>query len=331
MNPVNIIPIRVERRTPTEAKIIEWRIHNVCNYDCTFCGLGNKNGSERWLTLTEYKIYAQKLINAANGKPLCIYITGGEPTLFPDLLPLLEFLKSKGVYIGLQTNGSRTIRWWQELADTNLVDVLIISFHSDTVASTNHVIDVFNIFHNKPTLTICMVTHSLINVEWALQAHHEIVENTGIFKVVMKTMWDNGEHGKIDIADQYSDETMVQLKNNNTITGKLFDTKKQIELPPTVSTDTMLSVIYNNESVETYSPYMLSKEQKNNFYGWHCEIGKKYLFIEQTKIFRGACRMGGEYADLTDDNIQFPNDSLRCEASKCFCSRDLEATKYLTK
>ena len=56
MNTSSIIPIRVERRTPNEAKVIEWMIHNVCNYDCTFCGLPNKNGTDRWLTLEEYKI-----------------------------------------------------------------------------------------------------------------------------------------------------------------------------------------------------------------------------------------------------------------------------------
>jgi len=330
MNPTNIIPIRVERRTPNEAKVIEWRIHNVCNYDCTFCGLPNKNGSERWLTLEEYKTHAQKLINAANGKPLWIYITGGEPTLFPDLLPLLEFLKSKDVYVGLQTNGSRTIRWWQELADKNLVDELIISFHSDTVDSTSHVTDVFNLFHDKSTLTICIVTHSIINVEWALQAHSEIVENTGAW-VIMKTMWDNSKGDRTHMIKHHSPEIVAKLKSNDTVIGKLADTKKQPELTPAVKTEMIVSVIYNNETVETYSPYMLSKEQKNNFYGWQCNIGKEFLFIEHTKLFRGTCKMGGEYADLKTDDIQFPDDFVKCELSNCFCARDVVATKYLTK
>ena len=41
--------------------------------------------------------------------------------------------------------------------------------------------------------------------------------------------------------------------------------------------------------------------------------------------------MTGKYADLKTDDIQFPDDFVKCELSNCFCARDVVATKYLNK
>ena len=35
---MKIFPIKVEKAIPTDQKFIEWKIHNVCNHDCSFCG-----------------------------------------------------------------------------------------------------------------------------------------------------------------------------------------------------------------------------------------------------------------------------------------------------
>ena len=33
-----IIPIKMERAIPAKYKTVEWKLHNVCNYDCSFAG-----------------------------------------------------------------------------------------------------------------------------------------------------------------------------------------------------------------------------------------------------------------------------------------------------
>ena len=114
---MNVIPIKVESAVPVRFKAVEWMLHNVCNYNCSFCVPDAKEGSKRWLTLDEYKKYSDEIINATGGQPLRIQFTGGEPTLFPDLIELLSYIKRPNVYISLITNGSRTIRWWQELKE----------------------------------------------------------------------------------------------------------------------------------------------------------------------------------------------------------------------
>ena len=54
---MKIFPIKVERSKPLAYKLIEWKLHNVCNHNCSFCGPAHKDGSVRWLTLEKYKLY----------------------------------------------------------------------------------------------------------------------------------------------------------------------------------------------------------------------------------------------------------------------------------
>ena len=50
-------PIKLEKLITPRFKYIEWKLHNVCNYDCSFCGEEHKDGSNRWKDLDTYKMY----------------------------------------------------------------------------------------------------------------------------------------------------------------------------------------------------------------------------------------------------------------------------------
>ena len=116
-------PIKLEKLITPRFKYIEWKLHNVCNYDCSFCGEEHKDGSNRWKDLDTYKMYVDKLVAAAGDMPLWIQFTGGEPTLYPKLIELFQYMKSKGVYTGMVTNGTRTLRWWEEFKESKSEEV----------------------------------------------------------------------------------------------------------------------------------------------------------------------------------------------------------------
>jgi len=156
---MKIFPIKVEKATQVDYKFIEWKIHNVCNHNCSFCGSQHKDGSQRWFSLEKYKEYTDKLVEACGDSPFWIQITGGEPTLYPDLIPLLAYMKSKGAMISMISNGSRTIRWWKELQEENIIDYLFLTYHSEQTDNYQHIEEVINLFHNQPTEVICLLTH----------------------------------------------------------------------------------------------------------------------------------------------------------------------------
>ena len=50
----------------------------------------------------------------------------GEPFLYPDLLPLITYMKSKGFVVSVVTNGTKVAKLAKELVEVGL-DVLLVS------------------------------------------------------------------------------------------------------------------------------------------------------------------------------------------------------------
>lgn len=74
-----------------------------CNFDCFYCHnrplLGSAPPS---LPMDGVMAFLQKRVGQLDG----VVVTGGEPTLQPDLLPFLHELKALGYRVKLDTNGS---------------------------------------------------------------------------------------------------------------------------------------------------------------------------------------------------------------------------------
>ena len=321
---MKIFPIKVEKAIPTDQKFIEWKIHNVCNHDCSFCGSRHKDGSQRWLTLEKYKEYTDKLVEACGDKPFWIQITGGEPTLFPDLLPLLEYMKSKGARLSMISNGTRTIRWWKELQEAHLLDYLFLTYHSEQTNDYQHIAEIINLFHNDPVEVICLATHAINTLDKAFEATDYIVENTGAL-VTLKSM----VFGDFDIYKLYSSAQLTKLKKNNWVHGKLRNTKTLLPIPEQYKINHTLKLTYNkNNTSINIDPQMLMKTQLNKFLNWDCDIGSTNMRVDYDIIYRGVCEVGGS-SHLDDPVLKFTDDYIKCTQEQCVCGTDMIATKLL--
>lgn len=317
---MTIVPIKVEKATTTNYKFIEWMLHNVCNYDCSFCEDTNKNGSIRWNTLDKYKLYVDKLINVCNGKTVWFQFTGGEPTLFPELLELLEYIKSKGAYISLISNGSRTIRWWQELKEKQCLDYLFITCHTEQIESVDHIIKVLDLFHNEQIQTTCMITHTINSIEKALTFRKLLEEKTGtviLFKAMMIVDY--------DIYSLYTTEQSKEIMKSLSY-GKNFSTKVKPKYPDSHRFTSNIKVTYNDNSTKILDPQVIFKTKQNNFKNWKCAVGIDTMRIVGNNIYRGVCGMGDVQYSL-DDDFKFSDDFIVCNTDRCFCATDLITTK----
>jgi MoaA/NifB/PqqE/SkfB family radical SAM enzyme len=309
-------PIKIEKAIKSNCKFIEWKIHNVCNHNCSFCGLENKDGSQRWLSLAEYKQYTDKIVESCNGDPFWLQITGGEPTLFPELVELICYIKSKGGYTSLISNGTRTLRWWEELKESTSLDHLYITYHSEQTNDYQHIAEVLNIFHNEPTETICLITHVVTSIDLAFEAGKFIKENTGA-STIIKAMSTPG------IYERYSADQLIKLKQSNNLFGYLKKSKRKNNVPIKDAIDTTLLISYDDGSTKIETPQALMKKQENYFLGWQCDTGRDFMRIDYVdKIYRGVCGVGGSSTE-----IKFTDDFMICDRKKCFCSTDLISTK----
>lgn len=317
---MKIFPIKVEKYVPLAYKFVEWKIHNVCNYNCSFCGLRHKDGSQRWFSLDQYKEYVDKLVLDMDNKPFWIQITGGEPTLFPKLIDLLVYMKQKNAMTSLITNGSRTLRYFNDLKDADCLDHLFVTYHSEQTGDYHHIADVLNMFHDKPIDTICLITHVYNSIEKAFLAQDYMINNTGAL-VTLKAM----VIGDYNIYELYTPEQKQKLLNENYIRGKVKG-KVHCPLPSNLKIDHTLRVNYNNLQQKIIDPQVLLKEQANRFRGYTCEIGMNNLRIDHDVIYRGVCEVGGN-TNLNDEKVGFFKDSVICTSEECYCGTDMIAKK----
>ena len=100
-----------------------------CNFRCVFCqnsGLVLSPASQPEISEAEIFEYIKKRRGILEG----ICITGGEPTLDPDLIPFMERLKEAGMAVKLDTNGYRP-EVLKEIIGKGLADMFAMDIKSD--------------------------------------------------------------------------------------------------------------------------------------------------------------------------------------------------------
>lgn len=318
------IPIRIEKAVPPEYKLIEWQLHNVCNYNCSYCGEETKDGTNRWKNLATYKEYVDYLYKACGDNALWIQITGGEPTVFPELFELLQYIKSKGIYISMISNGSRTLRWWKEARDAKLIDMLFISYHPEQTDNYQHLIEVLNLFHDEPTETLCVVTHSRGLLDKALYGAEQIVNSTG--SIVSVGHMSITEY---DIYATYTPEQFEKLKQASMVEGKLRATKKETNVPENHRFfHLFLNVTFNDNTIEQMRAQMFMKNYKTTFENWKCANSEYIMKVENNMVQRGVCGVGKKI-EISDPKLKFYDDYVTCDRKSCDCRLDLTSTRYL--
>lgn len=82
-------------------KFVIWEITNMCNCQCVMCGQWQKKSK----TIELAK--AKELVDFMHkNNVVFIQLTGGEPLLYKDLIPLITYINKKGIIIQLATNGT---------------------------------------------------------------------------------------------------------------------------------------------------------------------------------------------------------------------------------
>lgn len=312
---MEIYPVRAESIAPQRYKFIEWMIHSVCNYDCSFCEVWQKDGKMRAAPLEKNKEYIDKIFAKCEGFPVWFSFTGGEPTLYPHLIELAKYVKSKGAFVSIISNGSRTIRYWKQVQQSKAFDIISITYQSEQTSDYKHVTEVLNLFHDEPVRTICQITHTEKTYDLALEAKKYLMENTGAI-VSIKAMF----FKEYSLTDFYTEE-QIQEYNKSYAYGNLYDTKMACVENPYMENE-KVKIIFNDASEKIVRPQYAFKNNLNNYQGWSCDIGTDTLRINGKKIYRGACMAGGPTQTL-DDDFDFYNEPILCPYTSCKCACDL--------
>lgn len=91
-----------------------------CNFNCKYCGA--RDNSRKDPTFDEVCQIILKLKKLGCN---CVGFMGGEPTLRPDLVPIIEFCSKNNVYTQLSTNGAFLINPIKSKKEKTLLDQLV--------------------------------------------------------------------------------------------------------------------------------------------------------------------------------------------------------------
>ena len=90
--------------------LLSLRITHRCNHRCVICaqwgnnGYNARNDTPKVVGEVPFEVY-KKVIDEVAPKKVHVYLTGGEPFLYEPLVPLVNYIKEKGLTVQIVTNG----------------------------------------------------------------------------------------------------------------------------------------------------------------------------------------------------------------------------------
>lgn len=302
--------------------LVEWKLHDKCNYDCYFCGDENKLGKIGWADLDTNKTIVDSIVASAT-KPLWIQITGGEPTLYPKFIELVTYMKSKGAMVRVITNGSRTLRWWKQIREADVLDIIYFTFHSQQAADYKHIAEVSNLFLDTETITIIPVTYIPESLGYAIEGAKYLTENTGSY-ISMNAM---------DLRTKPEEDTQFDqndfekaLNEYNIAYGKLLSAKKPTSIPDELlGIPANTTVHYSDGTTEVKDVTIMMKLGENKFQDWTCYAGMDTMNIDGRFKYRGGCKR--DKTKFEPGNLAFFDKPFKCDVDSCYCAMDMITTK----
>jgi MoaA/NifB/PqqE/SkfB family radical SAM enzyme len=301
---------------------VDWMLHDKCTYDCSYCPPANKSGTDGLLNLEKLDEFCNQLEKHVYGIDptfkIHILFTGGEPTVWKDFGTLVSRLAERGWLLSVNSNASRSERWWEEHAK-NFVNV-IFSYHTEGVNDDE--------FIRK--LQICE-KYAKTSINVMLNTHPEYFEKAVNFsnRILAETTCVDFTHYKIQ--HNFGLQTInvpLYTKEQKEIISTLKDHYYDSKRKHPVLEDN-LYVAAEDGTVSRLNAVALLNTNKANFFDWNCHAGREGIFIDaKGNIQRGACRVGGTFGNINDPaNIAWPDGPVRCPKTWCGCVTDIMSSK----
>lgn len=294
--------------------VVNWCLGNTCNYACSYCPTSLHDGSIKWPTLEIIKNFITKLKTQNPTKKIYFEFTGGEVTMYKYFTELCQFCNELNIKVGLISNGSRTVRYWEE--NKQYFDHVCLSFHPE-FADADHFTEVIKLIHNDVRTHVnIMMSPEKFDFCYALANK---IKNIGNISMALQPLIH-------DFGDKLFDYTEFQ--------NKIFEKQhelitKHIKYDKTFDyyRGAMKKEFEDGTSIVS-SAHRFIGEKTNNWFGWKCAAGVENLIIDMDgTIHRGWCKVGGPVGHISDDTLLLPTDYVTCTKTMCHCNFDIMSTK----
>ncbi len=258
-------------------------------------------------------VFCDKLIKHYKNKKIVIEFTGGETTMWKDLITLCKYLHTSGVAVSLISNGSRTTTWWQKILP--YLSRVNLSFHPEH-ADPEHFLSIIHTLHQsvQTHVNVMMLPDQF---DKCIEFTHQIVQNCFVTISTQPLLY--------NLNGSIFPYTEAQLKILN---GDEFKSLVSTNIQHEYYRGEMTKEFADGRR-ENYSCTHFLSSFENNWRGWNCTAGLEQLVVtSKGEIFRGWCMNGGMIGTISDPEINFPNTTVFCNNTRCNCNFDILCTKY---
>lgn len=294
--------------------VVNWCLGNTCNYACSYCPSGLHDSSKAWPSLETIKNFIVKVKNHYLDKNIYFEFTGGEVTMYKHFIDVCKFCSELGIKVGLISNGSRTIRYWEE--NKQYFDHVCLSYHPE-FANDEHFLDVVKLLH-KDVRTHVNIMMSPEKFEHCAEVAHKVKDLGDLSMALQPLIHDFGD----TLYDYTPEQKEVFDKQHELITRHIKWTKSF-----DYYRGAMKMVDEDGES-QISSAHRFINNSTNDWSGWKCYAGVEQLIVDMDGYYyRGWCKVGNRLGKISSDQLIFPSEPVICDKKMCHCNFDIMCTK----
>jgi len=327
-------PIQIINVDYDEYLGIQYAFTNVCNYKCSYCWPESYAGTSRWpdfdIICKNFDHLISVYKNNFNKKTIRFHILGGEPTLWPRLGEFAKFIYDKhGCRMTMSTNGSRSIRWWDEYA-VYFNDIHVSVHHAQ--CDVEHIKKIMDVIYNKGTImTAANVLMDPDHWDKCVEIVDELCAHPNPWVVKTKMLLEVEGDDRGSINNNYISEHIEYMREKI----KRFPPQEYIykmkELGNIELDKTAAKIVMNDGSIEPHNTFDFFKNKINTFYGWECNIGVDRISVQANGRLQGSCGeldiLGGNIFYIHDEDFteKFTMDVIKpTKCTRIFCSCNAE-------
>jgi len=315
---------------------VNWNITNKCNFSCSYCHPYNYEGSSPSFKLDTYKKFVNKIKDQIdNDRQLIISFAGGEPTAMPEFDDFLTWLVENNVKVGITTNGSKNIKFWEK--HKHSFSWVAFSFHSERT-NLKHCVKVVE----------TLWAHTSLSVRIMMHPDEEFFNKSIEFYEMLKTQPADGHfhvekvpiiadwltdierpHDYTPLQQSQMDDELWYRRESSNHSG---DEEQFRDILSVTSIYQLNDKRYvENSSLNTNEIYA---HKQNLFKGWSCNAGIDGLYVSEKGFISGAACLpegrdewgtGIKWLGQLDniDDFNLPTRAYICPKTACYCNTDI--------
>lgn len=301
---------------------ITWQVSDFCNFKCSYCNPGNyeglrKNNAFLNKYLENLKIITDRYRNLGY-ENFKFYFSGGEPTLWNHLIPIVEWAKNNlpNVISAVNTNFSRSTKWWRD--NYHWFDDIVASFHVEFANKERYTANAY-LLHNKVNYLSCkMLLHD--------ERFWEVVDFGNSLKSKLPNYF-------IEWTPLY-DEMSVNAgpwqykdpEKQKFIAEHSVDMQYKVEKPYLKNPFYTYSTWSDGLVTPAMSNEIIIKRQ-NYFKGWECSIGDSIWIDQNGNVSMGTCGQVKKVGNILTSLEEVGPKKIICGKEFCHCGTDIMIPK----